>query len=298
MGRVTAIVLHWGDPAITAKCLESLRRSAVHGLDVLVIDNGTPDRGGERLARDFPMFTHLRNEANLGFAGGNNVGLRRALDSGAEFALLLNNDTEVRPGAIEALVAAAEADPRIGMVNPKILHHEPRGLIWFAGGRHSLWTGQVRHLGRGEGDRGQWDRPGPQSFATGCALLVRRATLEQIGLLDESLFMYAEDLDWSLRARRAGWTLWFEPRAAVTHREAVLRRKTVPDPFRLRLATRNALRVNWRHGHWAQRVTSTLWFCVRWLGYLSVKNLLLGFPGDVAALWAGVFDAVRRRTGP
>ncbi|MBN1476962.1 glycosyltransferase family 2 protein, partial [Candidatus Sumerlaeota bacterium] len=221
--RVHLLVLHWGDPAVTLTCLASLRACAPADTEVVVIDNGTPDHSGETLASEYPEFTHLRNETNLGFAGGNNVGLRRALERGAQCALLLNNDAEIRPGAVEALVRAADADPRVGLINPKILYAEPEGMIWYAGGSHSLWRGHSSHIGRGEIDRGQHDTACDVSFVTGCALLVRRALLEEIGLLDESLFMYAEDLDLGLRARRAGWRLRYEPGATVIHHERVRR---------------------------------------------------------------------------
>lgn len=294
--RIHVIVLHWGDPAVTASCLDSLRDLPESLAEVVVIDNGTPDRSGERLAESHARFTHLRHERNLGFAGGNNAAMRRALERGAEAVLLLNNDAELTPGALISLSAALE-QPRVGLVNPKILHHDPPQTIWYAGGKHSLWAGHSRHCGRGESDRGQHDRAGEVTFVTGCALLIRREVLEQVGLFDESLFMYAEDLDLGLRARRAGWRLWYEPAATVIHREKVLRRKTVADPFRLRLATRNALRVNWRHASLPQRITFVPWFGLRWVLYLTVKNLLLGFPGDAAAVWRGVFDAVRGRMG-
>lgn len=295
---VHVIVLHWGDPGVTAACLESLRSVTYRPLQAIVIDNGTPDRSGGALAKDFPEFMHLRHDENLGFSDGNNAGLRRALDTGAAYVLLLNNDTQVEPGFLEPMVAAAEADPRVGMVNPKILFADPPGVIWFSRGAHSLWTGIPRPVDRHRADRRDDDGTIAMTFATGCALLLRATMLREIGLLDGALFMYAEDLDLSIRARQAGWKIVNVRKSRVIHHEAVQRKKTTADPFRLRLTARNTLRVNWRHANALQRLVFPLWFGMRWLGYLSVKNLVLGSPGDVAAIWAGVWDALRRRTGP
>jgi GT2 family glycosyltransferase len=265
---------------------------------VVVIDNGTPDRSGEGLVSAFGEFTHIRNERNLGFAGGNNVGLRRALEMGVDHALLLNNDAVAKPDFLEPLVACAEEDERVGLVNPKILHADPPGTIWFARGEHSLWTGTARHVDRHRRDDPEDRGVREMTFATGCALLIPRRTLERVGLFDESLFMYAEDLDLSIRVRRAGLKIMSVRHSRVVHREPVRRRKTVADPFRLRLATRNSLQVNWRHGTWWHRLTSVPWFMVRWAMYLTAKNLVLGFPGDALAVWKGVGDALRGRTGP
>ena len=242
--RVHVIVLHWGETSVTAACLASLQEITYPAAQVLVIDNGTPNRGGEALIRDFPKFAQVRNESNLGFAGGNNVGLRRALEMGTDHALLLNNDAVVKPDFLEPLVACAEEDARVGLVNPKILYADPPGTIWFARGEHSLWTGTARCVDRHRRDDPEDRGVREMTFATGCALLIPRRTLERVGLFNESLFMYAEDLDLSIRVRRAGLKIMSVRHSRVVHQEPVRWRKTVADPFRLRLATRNTLRVN------------------------------------------------------
>jgi GT2 family glycosyltransferase len=297
MPRVTIIVLHWGDPRVTAACLESLRQVHRDGMEVLVIDNGTPDRSGEGLRREFPEFVHHRIEANQGFAGGNNVGLRRALEAEAEFALLLNNDTEVAPDFLDRLLEAAAANPRAALLTPKILCADPPGVIWFARGRHSLWTGLAQHADRHRRDDPSDTAVEEITFATGCALLIRLAALREIGLLDESLFMYSEDLDLSIRARKAGWTILSARAARVVHHEPVQRRKGVPDAYRLYLSTRNLVRVEIRHARPWHHLTFWPWFLLRWMGYLTAKNLALGFPGDAWALWAGLWAGLRDEAG-
>jgi GT2 family glycosyltransferase len=112
-------------------------------------------------------------------------------------------------------------DRRCGMVAPKIYYSSPPDILWFAGGIVSLWTGTMRHRGIRESDHGQYDLPGPIDYASGCCVLVRREVVESIGLLDESYFMYTEDADWSLRARRAGYSIQYEPRARIWHRLSV-----------------------------------------------------------------------------
>jgi GT2 family glycosyltransferase len=296
--RVHIIVLHWGDRAVTALCLQSLARITCPNVEVVVIDNGTPDRGGETLERDFPQCHHIRSEANLGFAAGNNLGLRRALEAGADCALLLNNDTEVEPDFLEPLLAAVESDPAAGLVNPKILYADPAGTIWFSRGEHSLWTGLARCVDRHRADEPGDDATISMTFATGCALLIPCRVLHQIGLLDESLFMYSEDLDLSIRVRRAGLKILNVRSSRVVHHEKVQRRKTVSDPFRLHLTTRNTVLVERLHARPWHHLTFWPWFTLRWVALLSLKNLLRGFPRDAAAIWSGLWDGLRGRIGP
>jgi GT2 family glycosyltransferase len=279
-------------------CLASLRETTHPNTRPVLVDNGTTDRSGEALAAEFPEALFIRSEQNLGFCGGNNLGARAALDDGADHVLFLNNDTEIAPDAIAHMVETMERNPAIGALNPKILYADPPDMIWYAGGTHSLWLGRNQHTGWGEIDRGQFDQPREVTFISGCAFHMRREVIERVGLFDERLFIYAEDLDLGVRIRRAGWKLWCEPRALVVHHEKVRRRKTVPDPWRLRLCTRNLHQVAWRHGHPLQRLTAIAWLSLRWTAYLTAKNLALGFPGDVKAIWAGIGDAVRGRTGP
>jgi hypothetical protein len=185
----------------------------------MVVDNASQDgtvaaireRYGDRV-------TVLENDANLGYAAGNNAGITRALAGGAEFILLLNNDTLVDPAFLDHLLAAMAASPEIGIAGPKTYYYDPPDRIWFAGGEVSLWRGTARHIGIRETDRGQYDTPRDVDYVSGCALLARREVFEKAGLLDTAYRAYFEDTDLCLRAARAGFRIRYVPAAKVWHR--------------------------------------------------------------------------------
>lgn len=215
---VTVVVLNWNNWQDTVDCVESCRRVTHPSVRLLVVDNGSTD-GSEAILRErFPSVELLQTGENLGFAGGNNVGIRHALARGSDLVVLLNNDTVVDPVFVTALVEAAAAHPEAGMLCPKILLHDRPQVFWYAGASYHPWLGWGRHRGAGEEDRGQYDRIEPTERVTGCALLVTRALCERVGLLRDDFFCYAEDLEWGLRARAAGFSLLYVPTARVWHK--------------------------------------------------------------------------------
>jgi GT2 family glycosyltransferase len=216
---VAVVVLTWNGRDLTLDCLRSLAAVKTANLRVLVVDNGsTDDTVAAVRAQGDPRVTVLENGANLGFAAGNNAGIRRALDSGADFVLLLNNDTVVDPDFVDHLLAGARANPDVGIAGPKIYFFDPPDRIWFAGGEVSMWRGTARHIGIRETDRGQHDRARDVDYVSGCALLARRAVFERVGLLDPGYRAYFEDADLCARATRAGFRVRYVPAAKVWHR--------------------------------------------------------------------------------
>jgi GT2 family glycosyltransferase len=160
-------------------------------------------------------------QQNLRFAGGTNAGLRYAMDHGAELLLLLNNDTTVDRKFLSAMVSRILSSDTIGMVAPKIYYSDDPQRIWFAGGRISLWSGTMRHVGLREVDRGQHEQPREIEYASGCCILTRTSVVRRTGLLDESYFMYTEDADWCMRLRALGYRIVYEPQAEVWHKISV-----------------------------------------------------------------------------
>jgi hypothetical protein len=216
---VTVIVLHWNGLADTLECLESLADLDYPAYGVAVVDNGSDDGVGAAVRERFPTVTVLENGQNLGYAGGNNVGLEYALAQGADYALLLNNDTQVAPDFVRRLVDAAEGDPLIGMAGPTIYYYGQPNVIWSAGGRIDWQRGSTRMVGLDEPDEGQCGtEPRRIDFVTGCALLVRRAVMERVGLLDERFFAYYEETEWCVRAGRAGFKIVHVPSARIWHK--------------------------------------------------------------------------------
>ncbi|CAN5159540.1 glycosyltransferase family 2 protein [soil metagenome] len=183
-------------------------------------DRAYAEAGGLRRGPE-PKLVLVETGANLGFAGGNNVGLRYALkQDDAAYVWLLNNDTVVDQEALAAAVLVAERDDSIGMVGAKLLFYDRPGTIQaVAGGKIIPWQGMIRLLGREEEDRGQWSDTVTPDYITGASLLVKADVVRTIGLLDEQYFMYAEELDWCLRARKASWRLIYSPGSSIWHKE-------------------------------------------------------------------------------
>lgn len=220
--HVVTVVLNWNGRDDTLACLESLRRLDWSRHETIVVDNGSSDGSAEAIEARHPEATVIATERNLGFAEGNNVGLRAALEAGADYVLLLNNDTLVAPDLLAQLVSEAESRPDAGVICPLIYYLDPPDRIWYAGARFDARRGHNgRHTGYGETDRGQYDRVREIGRATGAAMLVRRSVIEEVGLLDGELFLQVEDVEWSLRMRRAGWRIFFAPAGKVWHRVSV-----------------------------------------------------------------------------
>jgi len=249
------VVLNWNGRDDTAACLESLRAARVpDGVTrtLLVVDNGSTDGSLETLPGRFPEATFLATGENLRWAGGNNKGLERARAAGADGVLLLNNDTTVEPGFLDPLVAAVRAHPEGGLFGPTILSFDG-AHVWSAGGDWSPWLGWGWHRGLGAPWRGVATAPGargrdavPCTSLTGAALYVTRGCLERTGLLDEGYYLYAEDADWCVRARRAGFACLWVPASIVRHR--VSGSSGAASPFKAYHRTRGGMRLAARGG--------------------------------------------------
>jgi GT2 family glycosyltransferase len=218
---VWALVLAMNQIDYTRECLRSLRALDPAPEKILLVDNGSTDGTPERVRAEFPEVEVLALRENRWFAGGVNAGFERALSAGAGSVLLLNNDLVLERQALGSLQDALEADPSRGAVSPKLFTFEPPDRIWFAGGVVSRGFGLIRHRGVGRKDDAFRDAPCAIDYVSGAAVLIRRAALEKAGLLDPDYVIYVEDVDWSARARRAGFQLWYEPAARGWHHVSV-----------------------------------------------------------------------------
>lgn len=217
--QVAIIVLNWNGLNDTLECLESLSHLDYPFYEVIVVDNDSTDGSVPAIRARCPDVVIIETGENLGYTGGNNVGIRYALECGADYVLLLNNDTVVEPAFLRLLVDAAEAEPAVGIAGPTIYYHERPDVIWSAGGAIDWQRGSTRMVGLDEQDGGQFGQvPRTVDFVTGCAMLVGRAVLEQAGLLDERFFAYYEETEWCVRATRAGFQIVHVPPAHIWHK--------------------------------------------------------------------------------
>lgn len=228
--RVAIVILNWMRPDHTVECLASLAKLdyPADRLDVIIVDNAAHEGNAPTLRQSFPHVTLIENARNLGFAGGSNVGIRAAMARGADYVLLLNDDTEVAPDFLRSLVAPAESDPSIGILGPKIYYFDEPRIIWFAGGDVGRY-GEVSHRGVDQVD--EIDDGSPLAvedvgYVTGCAMLVRRAVVEAVGALDERFFAYYEETEWCARARRAGFRVVYVSGGRVWHKVTRTQRET------------------------------------------------------------------------
>src|SRR5262245_1583425 len=266
---VAIIVLNWNKRDVTLTCLDSLAAAALSGAAVWVVDNGSRDGSVEAIRTRRPDVRIVSLPQNRGYAGGNNAGIRAALEAGAGAVLLLNNDTVVAPDFLAPLLEVLNTDAHAAAASSAIMRADsPEALdiayldVYFG---HGLVHPRGVNALPGEG----FDAVKPVSAGVGCSLLVRAAALRQIGFFDEAYFAYHEEVDWCYRARKAGWLVYFQPYSRIWHHGS---RSTVPlaggrparetrggpelpnvmplswNPVRTYLGARNAVRFVRRHG--------------------------------------------------
>ncbi|MBM3435590.1 MAG: glycosyltransferase family 2 protein [Bacteroidetes bacterium] len=215
---VSIITVNYHQEEVTCQMLESMRHVTYPNVEVIVVDNDsrTPL---EKIASGYPEARVIRSEANLGFAGGNNLGIRNAK---GKYLLFLNNDTEVEQGFLEPLVELLESDTAIGMVSPKIKFFYHPDTIQYAGfSKVNPFTLRIDGIGFGKKDNGQYNKIQETHSAHGCAMMVPRAALDHVGLMPEMYFLYYEEHDWSTRFLYAGYKIYYQPDSVILHKEAI-----------------------------------------------------------------------------
>lgn len=229
--KVSIIILNWNGWQDTLECLDSLRKIKYPNYKVLVIDNGSGDESVEKIKnwlennKSVIGYKLLVNSYNAGFAGGNNQGIKQALKNGADYVLLFNNDTIVDPFFLDKLVEAAEQDKNIGIAGSKIYFYSDPKRIWFGGGKINWLKTRGSHLRLNENEKDSGESGGeeaeksfPTDYITGCAMLIKKEVIEKIGVLSEDYFLYYEDTDYCLRAKKAGWQSVLAPESRIWHK--------------------------------------------------------------------------------
>jgi GT2 family glycosyltransferase len=215
---VYIVVLNWNGRDLVLDCLHSIQQLRYSNVITVVVDNGSTDGSVEAVQEQYPNVILIENKRNLRWSGGNNVGIKYALENQAAYILLLNNDTIVDPDMIRELVDVAEKDQSIGLLGPKIYYHHDPELLWYAGGGVKMIQGKFWHIGIREKDTGQYDEVSDVDYITGCALMIRDSVVDRIGLLDPAYIAYGEDVDYSLRAEQSGYRLVYVPSARMWHK--------------------------------------------------------------------------------
>ena len=292
--RVTTVILNTNRREDTLACLASLERNTYRDLSTIVLDNASTDGSVEAIRAAYPDVRIIAIEENKGYAGNNNVGIAAALQEGADWVLVLNEDTVLAPECIERLVATGESDPRIAFVGPLVLHYDEPEIIQSAGVTlNRAWDSQ--HLGKNEPDRGQFALARETPALSGCALLVRAAAIRDFGALDERFFYYFEETEWCVRATRHGWKIVQEPRARLWHKG--VQRNYQPGPSVTYYNTRNHFLMMSLH-HAPPAAWAGAWFqTIRTLTSWTIKPRWRHMRTHRDALWQGTVDFLRGRWG-
>jgi hypothetical protein len=292
--KVVAVILNTDRKADTLECLASLGSSTYPNLEVVVLDNRSSDGSVDAVRRQHPWAQVVELTENRGYAGNNNVGVARALSMGAAWVFVLNEDTVLAPDCIERLVAAAGDDDSVGVVGPMVYHHdEPRVIQSAGGGLSARWEGF--HHGQNQSDDGQYAEVRDVDWITGCGILVRRAVIERIGGIDERFFIYWEETEWCVRARKAGWRVVHVPTARMWHKG--VQRVYRPKPSVTYYSTRNRLLLLHTHGA-PMRAWITAWLqLARTLASWTIRPKWRAQAPHRHAMWRGVVDFLRRRWG-
>ncbi|HRN70585.1 MAG TPA: glycosyltransferase family 2 protein [Candidatus Woesebacteria bacterium] len=243
MNSLSIVLLNYNSTDETIECIESLEKtnSKRVACSVIVVDNHSTEDHVKKLERFLEIhtkksqfsFEFIRNSSNRGYTGGNNTGIKKALDKGSDYVLILNNDTTVSPDFINPLVAVLESDKNAGIVVPKIYfypgqeYHADRytkkdhgNVIWYAGGKLDWSNVLGSHRGVDEVDEDKYTKTEETDYATGACIMLRASTLRKVGMFDEKYFLYYEDSDLSMRIKKAGLKILFVPQSTIWHKNA------------------------------------------------------------------------------
>jgi hypothetical protein len=254
---VSIIALNFNQTTVTCEFLESTKKLTYKNFETILIDNGSSVDPTEQIqAGDYPNLKLILSPVNLGFTGGNNLGMQHAQ---GEYVFIVNNDTEVTPDLIERLLAPFEQDRAIGVVCPKIRFYHHPNVIQYAGFEPmNLLTGRTWAVGSKEEDKGQHDISGPTFCAHGAAMMVKREVINNVGRFAEKFFIYYEESDWSARILRAGYKIYYNAEGLIYHKESITMGKE--SPIKVYYHTRNRILYMRRNTNKRQLTVFLLFF--------------------------------------
>ena len=300
---VAIIILNWNGYDDTYECIKSLGNLQYSDFHVFLVDNASGDGSYQKLTKDtlsgefHVQVTCIQSGANLGSAGGNNVGIKVAFEKGYKYFWMLNNDTYVDHRALSSLMEVIESDPTIGIVGSKI-YYANTDLLWFAGGSVNPYTGTSKHYGIHEQDWGQHDQLRDVNFIVGCSMLFRRELIEQIGYLEEDYFIYYEDTDWNVRAKKSGWKIMYVPDSVIYHKESSSTKSDDLSPYYGYYLIRNGYLM-----------VSRIYKSYKWLAFISLLIRIVKFhilyvlksrnkKVRSMLIIKGALHGIKQRTGP
>ena len=255
-------------------------------MEVIVVDNASTEDKASFIQNNYPNVKVLRNEKNLGFAGGNNLGIKAAK---GKYIFLVNNDTIFKDVNVQSLIDRLESSPKIGVVCPKIRFSWGNNPIQFTGYTPlSKITVRNKSIGFGEEDRGQYNTPHSTPYAHGAAMMIKREVINKVGLMPECYFLYYEELDWSMMITRAGYEIWYEPACTIYHKESQTTGQN--SPLRTYYITRNRLLLVKRNWKSFTKYISYFYLIILVASRDIIKNTIKGHFVHAKAIIKGICD--------
>ena len=294
---ISIVTLNYNQVETTCALLESTRSLRYPNYEILVCDMASSEDPSERIRNgNYPHTRVLLSKNNLGFAGGNNWGMRQAK---GDFILIINNDAVVTPDLLDRLLQPFFEDPAIGVISPKIKYYYRPTYIQYAGfNPMNMYTGRTTSIGLGEEDKGQYDVSRVTAGAHGCAMMVKKETIEKTGMFAEKFFLYYEEWDWSARIVKAGYKIWYAADAEVYHRESQTVGKS--SPLKAYYLTRNRILYMRRNSNVFQFAVFTVVFIFfiapKRITFYLLKKKFIHLKYFIKGIWWNLHNSSRSRT--
>lgn len=289
---VSVVTINYNQLAYTLELLASLRRTSYKNVEVIVVDNASKEDPTLAIKKDYPEVNVIRSEENLGFAGGNNLGIKAAR---GKYLFFLNNDTEVIENTFEPLVNLFESTPDAGMASPKILYFNSAETIQYVGCSNiNPYTGRNHREGFKEKDNGQFDTLRVTDLAHGAAMMVPRKVIEEAGMMPELFFLYYEELDWCETIKNKGYKIYVVPQSKVYHKESMSVGKN--STLKTYYMTRNRLLFMRRHTHGMTKISWVLFFIIFSIPKNSLIYVLKRETEHLKAFWRGFLWHTRHKS--
>ncbi|WP_136467656.1 glycosyltransferase family 2 protein [Flagellimonas onchidii] len=281
---VSIITINYNESEVTLEMLQSLKGLSYPNVEIIVVDNASPNDNPDVIKEQFPEVCLIKSKENLGFAGGNNLGVKA---SKGEYLLFINNDTIVPERFIEPLVETLQKDETIGMVSPKIKFHWNPELIQYAGYTPmNHWTIRNSSIGYHQKDDGRFDTAGETESIHGAAMMVPRTVVDKVGMMTEIYFLYYEEHDWAEMIKRAGYKIYYQPKSYILHKESISTGKF--SPLKTYYISRNRILFARRNFKPFQLGISLLFQCLVSIPKNSLMFLLKREMAHFKAFWRAI----------
>ena len=299
--KIAIIIINWNTYQLTFNCLKSLKACTYKNKTIFLVDNGSKDDSGDKLALEFPDINFIKNEINEGFTGANNKALKVILKQNFDYVLLLNNDTEVKPNFLTHLEASMNFDENLAATQPLILDFPNKNTIWNAGGSFNSFFGLSKTRFKGMIYKPKLKIDTSTEWISGCCILVKIAVIHEVGLLDNRFFAYFEDVDWSIRMTNLGYKLGVVPKSIIYHHSSGSSKKNNTSnegnlsPYAHYLNVRNHIYLIKKHTFFFNSIGSLIYQILKITSY-SIYFILRFRFGKFKMVWRGVSDGIKIKT--